>query len=463
MGFSIGCSLGSHVWVRNTGKFPPLCRKERLNLSTMCSEFNKPCKIRVSLCKSELVDFDERTSPTESLVVPFFDNHDPRNTSTGHFKLSEDVSFIAAIEVHVGSAVAVSVQIRKEIGRCYELIHRLGRGVVYLGSSRMGPDHPHYSQALELGREVANLLDCTSWTGAGPGLMDAATKGALEAGKPVGGFKIAKEAGEWTASNFHSYLPSETYLTCRFFSARKHGLVDAAVRSSCSDRTAVVALPGGIGTLDEMFEILTLIQLQRIGSELPVPFLVMNYDSYYQKLLDFLGDCENWGTVSKGEVASLWKICENNSEALAYLADFYGLPSSGEERHELRKGLQDFGENYLKKLGKDKASMAICESFQEAASMLPEGNVDFYLSTSFCRLPFYGIDFGWGKPTWVTIPAGDYKNVVSIMDAKDGKGIEAWVTLTEDDMAFFERDRELLAAASFDSVASDLIMPMSSL
>lgn len=169
MGFSIGCSLGSRVLVRNTGKFPPLCRKERLNLSTMCSEFNKPCKIRVSLCKSELVDFDERTSPTE---------------------------------------------IRKEIGRCYELIHRLGRGVVYLGSSRMGPDHPHYSQALELGREVANLLDCTSWTGAGPGLMDAATKGALEAGKPVGGFKIAKEAGEWTASNFHSYLPSETYLTC---------------------------------------------------------------------------------------------------------------------------------------------------------------------------------------------------------------------------------------------------------
>jgi hypothetical protein len=46
--------------------------------------------------------------------------------------------------------------------------------------------------------------------------MDAAIQGALEADKPVGGLKIAKEAGEWTSSNFHSYLPPETYLTCRY-------------------------------------------------------------------------------------------------------------------------------------------------------------------------------------------------------------------------------------------------------
>lgn len=101
--------------------------------------------------------------------------------------------------------------------------------------------------------------------------------------------------------------------------------MDAAVRATISDRTAVVGLPGGIGTLDEIFEILALIQLERIGSSLPIPFILMNYDSFYSKLLDFLDDCEGWGTVAKGEVASLWKVCNTNSEALAYLAEFYSL------------------------------------------------------------------------------------------------------------------------------------------
>nr|CAB3494068.1 unnamed protein product [Digitaria exilis] len=177
-------------------------------------------------------------------------------------------------------------------------------------------------------KQIAQLLDCTTWTGAGPGLMDAAIKGALEADKPIGGFKIAKEAGEWTTSNFHPYLPPETYLTCRFFSARKHALVDAVVRSSPADKTAVIALPGRIGTLDELFEIMALIQLERIGSALPVPFLLLNYDSYYSKLLDFLNDCQDWGTVAPGEVASLWKVCDGNYEALEYLAEFYNVPAA---------------------------------------------------------------------------------------------------------------------------------------
>ncbi|OMP04312.1 Cytokinin riboside 5'-monophosphate phosphoribohydrolase LOG [Corchorus olitorius] len=294
MGFAVLGTLGSCVRVRDFHqwdvKFQSFTLKERFGVGFKLAKNSKAYQSgRVSLCRSEFIDFEERTSPNE---------------------------------------------VRKEIEQCYELIHRLGRGAVYLGSSRMGPGNPHYSQTLELAQEIARLLDCTTWTGAGPGLMDAAIKGALQAGKPVGGLKIDREAGEWTTSKFHPYLPSETYLTCRFFSARKHGLVDAAVRSSKSEKTAVVALPGGVGTLDEMFEILALIQLQRIGSELPVPFIVMNYDSFYAKLFDFLDDCEGWGTVAKGEVASLWKVCDTNSEALAYLAEFYNLPFPNISKHE---------------------------------------------------------------------------------------------------------------------------------
>lgn len=124
----------------------------------------------------------------------------------------------------------------------------------------------------------------------------------------------------------------------RFFSARKHGLVDAVMRNNVSDKTTIIALPGGIGTLDEMFEILALIQLKRIGSVLPVPFIVMNYDSFYSKLLEFIESCENLGTVSKGEVSALWKVCNNNSEALTYLAEFYDLPyDSTKLETEVRK------------------------------------------------------------------------------------------------------------------------------
>ncbi|KAM6554001.1 hypothetical protein CsatB_014763 [Cannabis sativa] len=291
MGFST-LGLCSHIFVGNGhGKNVKCQYFNDIGRSTLSFKlFNsRRVSARPLSSKFESIEFEERTSPTE---------------------------------------------VKKEIELCYELIRRLGKGVVYLGSSRMGPGHSHYSQTQELGREIATLLDCTTWSGAGPGLMDAATKGALEAGKPVGGFKIGKEAGEWTTSNFHPYLPSEAYLTCRFFSARKHGLVDAAVRRSITDRTAVVALPGGIGTLDEMFEILALIQLERIGSEHPVPFLLMNYDSFYLKLLDFLDDCKVWGTVFDGEVASLWKVCNNNSEALAYLSKFYNMTTGDRDGYE---------------------------------------------------------------------------------------------------------------------------------
>ena len=66
-----------------------------------------------------------------------------------------------------------------ELLECYALIEKLGRGVVYYGSARLKQDSPHWGRAVELGQQVAQLLGCTTWSGGGPGMMEAATAGVL--------------------------------------------------------------------------------------------------------------------------------------------------------------------------------------------------------------------------------------------------------------------------------------------
>jgi len=211
---------------------------------------------------------------------------------------------------------------------CYALIERLGRGAVYLGSSRTQENSMHFVRARELARDIARLLNCTTWSGVGPGIMDAVTRGALDAGKPVGGFMILLEAGQGKLqqSRVHPYLPRDVYLTSSFFSARKHGLVDAGVRVNASDKTCFVAFPGGVGTLDEIFEILALFQLNRIGTAHDVPFIFMNYDGHYDGLLSFLlRDMVASGVLREGELASRFVSCADNASALAHLRAFYAL------------------------------------------------------------------------------------------------------------------------------------------
>lgn len=67
--------------------------------------------------------------------------------------------------------------VQKEMLEAYALIERLGRGVVYYGSARLKSTSAHWDRARTLGRDVAKLLGCTTWSGGGPGMMEAATIG----------------------------------------------------------------------------------------------------------------------------------------------------------------------------------------------------------------------------------------------------------------------------------------------
>jgi predicted Rossmann-fold nucleotide-binding protein len=97
------------------------------------------------------------------------------------------------------------------------------------------------------------------------------------------------------------------------------------MREEATDRTAFFALPGGVGTLDEIFEVLALFQLRRVGSKHPVPFALMNYDGCFDSLIAFLEkDMVAYGSLREDELVPHWRACATNEEAMAYLNEFYG-------------------------------------------------------------------------------------------------------------------------------------------
>ncbi|CAH2034007.1 unnamed protein product [Thlaspi arvense] len=99
-----------------------------------------------------------------------------------------------------------------------------------------------------------------------------------------------------------------------------------------------------------------------------------------------------------------------------------------------------------------KSSSRILEFLEEIGKVYRrEDEVDFWMSNSWCKLGMYEADFGWGKPVWVTgRGTSNFKNLMLLIDAKDGDGIEAWITLTEEHMSLLECDEELLESASLN-------------
>ncbi|KAM2214371.1 hypothetical protein ACFXTI_021125 [Malus domestica] len=129
----------------------------------------------------------------------------------------------------------------------------------------------------------------------------------------------------------------------------------------------------------------------------------------------------------------------------------------------MRKAMIEFNENHPKRLKGENMFEVICEYFKEIGSIMRRDDINFFICTSVCNFGIYEIDFGWGKPIWATIPGGTLKNVATLMDTIERDGVDAWISLSEEDMAIFERDPELLAFASVNPSVFEPVTRSSSL
>ena len=161
-------------------------------------------------------------------------------------------------------------RLRSEYARADAVLHRyrVRSTILVMGSTRASRRHPYYAVAREFGALVARDGRAALTTGGGPGIMEAANRGALEAGGLSIGLNIQLPQRQ----------PPNRYLTVslsfRYFALRKlHFLLRAR---------ALVAFPGGFGTFDELFETLTLVQTRKIR---PMP-IVLAGEAYWRRAVD---------------------------------------------------------------------------------------------------------------------------------------------------------------------------------
>lgn len=192
----------------------------------------------------------------------------------------------------------------------FRALHFVGPSITVFGSARFGKDHPYYTLAKNFGSEVARR-GFTVITGGGPGLMEAANWGAREAqGQSIGcNIILPKEQKP------NPYL--DLWVEFKYFFVRKLMLAKYSY--------AFIVMPGGFGTLDEFFEVATLIQTGKMQG---FPVILVGKD-YWDGLLEFLKDpVFSAGNISASDLEFI-KLCDDPREALDFITaavvEKYGL------------------------------------------------------------------------------------------------------------------------------------------
>ncbi len=197
-------------------------------------------------------------------------------------------------------------RIMAEFVEGFDALTQVGPSVTVFGSARTKPDDPYYKIANELGKLLA-LEGLSVITGGGPGIMEAANKGATEAGGASAGVGVELP---FEASN-NAFIDSDKNITFRYFFVRKLMFLKYS--------QAFVAFPGGLGTLDELFESLTLSQT---GKTPKFPILLIGRH-YWAGLVDWLKDrALEQGYIGAGDL-ELFRVVDTAEEAMDSITRFF--------------------------------------------------------------------------------------------------------------------------------------------
>ena len=174
-------------------------------------------------------------------------------------------------------------RINTEFQNAFKTFYSVGPAVTVFGSARFKPSHEYYKLARETGAELAKAGFATL-TGGGPGIMEAANRGAHETGGKSYGLNIILPHEQCE----NPYV--DRSLEFRYFFTRKVCLV----KYSC----AFIVMPGGLGTLDELFEAATLIQCRKIG---PFPLILMGA-KFWKGMREWGQEMMKAGVFAKDEI-----------------------------------------------------------------------------------------------------------------------------------------------------------------
>lgn len=199
--------------------------------------------------------------------------------------------------------------------RGFRTLHFVGPCITVFGSARFKEGSEYYEKARQFGAHIARTGFVTM-TGGGPGIMEAANRGAFEAGGVSVGCNIELPFEQ----QYNPYLTRA--VTFEHFFVRKTLLIKYSY--------AFIILPGGFGTMDEFFETLTLVQTKTI-TQFPI---VLFGKAFYKELLEAIEDMAEKGTISKEDLA-LVLVTDDVNEAMEHISHYISTNYEVKKRRPL--------------------------------------------------------------------------------------------------------------------------------